>query len=170
MIAKLMIVMTVIPAIELALLLQLGQWMGAGETFLIIVLTGLLGATLAKREGLDVLRQLKADASKGIPPADRLVEGLMVLVGGVLLITPGVLTDLAGVLLMLGPSRRWMAPRIKRLIADRIGLPAGLNAGAPAWGPGSGASNVERGPAPQARAEAKQPDLHQPGPFNHPVR
>lgn len=161
MLAKLMIVMTVIPAIELVLLLQLGQWMGAAETVLLILVTGLLGATLAKREGLGVLRQLKEDAGRGIPPADRLVEGLMVLIGGVLLITPGVLTDLAGVLLMVGPSRRWMAPRIKRMIADRLQLSPGL--GAPAWGSGSGASNVEPpGPAP---ARPKPP-----GRFDHPVR
>lgn len=163
MLAKLLIVMTVIPAIELALLLSLGRWMGTAETVLLIVLTGFLGATLAKREGLGVLRQLKEDAARGIPPADRLVEGLMVLVGGVLLITPGVLTDLAGVLMMIGPTRRWMAPRIKRLIADRLHIFPSVGAGAPAWGSGSGASNVEpeRPTAAQPKAAAR---------FDHPVR
>lgn len=160
MMAKLLVAMTVIPAVELYLLLQLGRWMGPAETVALIVLTGLLGATLAKREGLGVLRQLAADAKQGIPPADRLVEGLLVLLGGVLLITPGVLTDLTGVLLMIGPTRRWLAPRVKDLIAARIGLIPGARVGAPAWGPGSGAPNVEPHATAAPRGER----------FEHPVR
>jgi UPF0716 family protein affecting phage T7 exclusion len=105
---RLLLVMTLIPAIEMLLLLELAERLGAVETVVLILLTGSLGASLAKREGLGVLRQLQQDAARGIPPADRLVEGVLVLIGGVLLITPGVLTDALGVALLIGPSGfRW---------------------------------------------------------------
>lgn len=113
MMARLLLLFTVVPAVELYLLLRIGQWLGAGTTVLLILATGSLGAFLAKREGLGVLRRLQAEAMTGLPPGDRIVEGVLVLVGGVLLITPGVLTDLAGFLLIAPWSRRRLAPRVK---------------------------------------------------------
>lgn len=147
MLWKLALLMTVVPAVELYLLIQLGAWMGALETVLLIVVTGLVGATLAKREGLGVLRQLQDDAKKGLPPADRMVEGLMVLVGGVLLMTPGVLTDVTGFALILPFTRRPVAPIIKRWALKRLlGGSGSVTFGTASWGPGADAPNVERGP------------------------
>lgn len=113
MFARLLLLFTVVPALELYLLIYIGQWLGAFETVLIILVTGGVGAFLAKREGLGVIRRLKEEALTGLPPGDRIVEGVLVLVGGVLLITPGVLTDLTGFLLIMPWSRRWLAPRVK---------------------------------------------------------
>lgn len=113
MFARLLLLFTVVPAVELYLLILIGQWLGALETVLIILVTGSVGAVLAKREGLGVIRRLQEEARTGLPPGDRIVEGLLVLVGGVLLITPGVLTDLTGFLLIMPWSRRWLAPRVK---------------------------------------------------------
>lgn len=113
MFGRLLLLFTVVPAIELYLLIKLGEWLGAFETVLIILVTGTVGAFLAKREGLGVVRQLQQDSMQGLPPGERIVEGLMVLVGGALLITPGVMTDLAGFLLIMPWPRRWLAPRIK---------------------------------------------------------
>ncbi len=147
MLWKLALLMTVVPAVELYLLIQLGQWMGALETVLLIAVTGLVGATLAKREGLGVLRQLKDDARQGLPPASRLVEGLMVLIGGVLLMTPGVLTDLTGFVLILPFTRRPLAPIIKNWVLKRVlGGGGSVTFGTAAWGPGADAPNLERGP------------------------
>ena len=75
MLLRLLLLMTVVPAIELYLLMQLADLMGIFETVFLILITGSVGATLAKREGLGVLNQLRADLKKGLPPADRLVEG-----------------------------------------------------------------------------------------------
>ncbi len=109
---KLFLLFTVVPAIELFLLLQMGSFLGPMPTFLFVLGTGILGAWLAKREGFAVLRQLQQDLGKGLPPATRLVEGALVLAGGMLLITPGVLTDLTGILLLMPPVRRSLAPRL----------------------------------------------------------
>lgn len=120
MIWKLLLAMTVIPAVELFILLQLGSWLGPLETFLIIVVTGTLGAFLAKREGLGVLMTLKAELAQGLPPGSRLAEGVLVLAGGLLLLTPGVLTDLAGFLFIAPPSRRFLAPRLVSWVVSKV--------------------------------------------------
>lgn len=117
---RLLLLFTIVPAVELFLLLQLGSWMGPTSTFLLILLTGLLGAWLAKREGLAVLRELSQELQRGIPPGARLMEGALVVVGGLLLITPGVLTDLTGFLLIFPATRRWLAPRALAALASRF--------------------------------------------------
>ncbi|MFH1469377.1 MAG: FxsA family protein [Pseudomonadota bacterium] len=117
---KLLLAFTIIPAVELTLLILVGQHLGVIPTVGIIVLTGLVGAAMAKREGLAVLRQLKQDLGRGLPPASRLVEGAMVLAGGLLLITPGVLTDLAGMALIFPWSRHRMAPLATRWLLARF--------------------------------------------------
>lgn len=117
---RLILLFTVVPAVELFVLLQLGSLLGPTPTFLIILLTGVAGAWLAKREGLGVLRSLQTELSRGLPPGDRLMEGALVVVGGLLLVTPGVFTDLTGFLLIAPWSRRWLAPRALKALTSRI--------------------------------------------------
>ena len=174
MFGRLLLLFTIVPAFELWLLIQLGQWIGALETVLIIVVTGGLGAFLAKREGLGVLRALQAELTQGIPPGERLVEGLLVLIGGVLLITPGVLTDLTGFVLIMPWSRRWLAPRIQRWAMKRL-LPAEGGAGAFPGGGGGfggfGGGSVTFG-SPRAvrpREPLRRPEPTDPAPFSHPT-
>jgi len=115
MILKLALLFTVVPTVELAILIAVGTWIGVIPATLIVIVTGFLGAWLAKREGSDMLRRLRADLDQGIPPARHIAEGAMVLLGGVLLITPGILTDGVGFLLIVPLSRRWLAPIVVRL-------------------------------------------------------
>lgn len=131
---RLLLLFTITPAVELYILLQLGSWMGAAETVLLIVITGIVGAATAKTQGLAVLSQINQEAQSGFPTGNRVVEGLMVLVGGLLLLTPGILTDLFGFSLILPPTRRFAAPHIKRALLSRVKI-GGLDMGAVGPGP-----------------------------------
>jgi len=142
---RLLLLFTVTPAVELYLLIRLGELLGAAETVLLIVITGIVGATLAKREGFSVLAQINQEAQAGFPTGDRLVEGLMVLVGGLLLLTPGVLTDLFGFSLILPPTRRFGAPLIKQALLSRVKV-QGLNMGPMGAGPAAKAPVEPEGP------------------------
>lgn len=117
-----LLLFVVMPPLEMFLLLQIGSLLGPLQTFLLILITGVVGGWLAKREGLQVLRQLSAELQRGLPPGSRLVEGALVLAGGILLITPGVLTDLAGMLLIFPPTRRWLAPRVLGWLLARFSV------------------------------------------------
>jgi UPF0716 protein FxsA len=111
MFGLLFVLFTVVPAVELYLLIQIGKVIGGGPTVALVIAMGVLGAWLAKREGIQILTTVVEEARRGIPPADRLVEGVLVIVGSILLITPGVLTDVVGFLFLLPPTRRlFVAP------------------------------------------------------------
>jgi UPF0716 protein FxsA len=113
---RLLLLFTVLPALELYLLLKIGAVIGAFDTLLLIFVTGVLGATMARREGFAVLAQLSAEAEQGFPSGTRVVEGLLILAGGLLLLTPGVVTDFLGFSLILPFSRRPLAERAKAWI------------------------------------------------------
>jgi UPF0716 protein FxsA len=147
MLLRLFLLMTVLPPLELWLLIRIGEWMGAVETVCFTVLMGVVGATLAKREGLGLWAQLREDAARGIPPADRLVEGLLVLVGGLLLITPGVLTDIAGIAFLVPFTRRLLVPPTRRWLASK--LPGAGSVGGVKMRVGP----LQHGPAARAAAE-----------------
>ncbi|MFZ5482148.1 MAG: FxsA family protein [Myxococcota bacterium] len=137
----LFLLFTVVPTIETWLLIRIGSVVGATETVAYLVAMGLLGAWLGKRAGFTVMRQLFDGLRAGEPPADKLVEAGLVLVGSVLLVTPGVLTDATGIVLFLGPVRRFLAPRVKRALLawlERRGMKVGT------LGPGPAAQERER--------------------------
>ncbi len=108
----LLLLFVVVPLLELYLLLFVGSQIGFWPTVGIVLVTGALGATLAKREGMRVWHSYRESLAAGRLPDEGIVGGLLVLLGGVLLITPGMITDLAGFLLLL--------PRTRKLVADRV--------------------------------------------------
>jgi UPF0716 protein FxsA len=111
-----------IPLIELVLLIEIGQRIGTLPTVAIIVVTGILGATLARRQGLSVLGQLQSEIAAGRMPAVPLVDGVIVLVAAAVLLTPGLLTDAVGFALLVPAVRRWirgkLLARIRRAVAE----------------------------------------------------
>ncbi len=149
--AGLFLLFTLVPALETWLLIEVGSRLGAVQTTLTLVLAGLLGAWLGKRAGGTVIRELFEGLRRGEPPADKIVEGVLALVGGVLLVTPGYLSDAVGLLLLWQPSRRWLAPRVKARLWGWLGGRGYTFVG-----------NGGRGPATRAQAP---PDVQ----FDHPV-
>jgi len=112
--SKLFLLFTIVPTLELWLLFKVGSLIGFWETILLVIVTGLIGASMAKREGLAVLKEIQEAPRKGIPLGDKIGEGLLVLVGGVLLITPGILTDFFGFSLIFPITRRLILPLVKK--------------------------------------------------------
>ena len=95
-----------IPVAELAVLMQAGKAWGILNTFALIIFTGVLGAAMARMEGLRVLTSMQTDMAAGRMPAPHIVDGVMILVAGVLLITPGFLTDMVGFTLLIPVTRK----------------------------------------------------------------
>lgn len=120
MLARLVLLFVLVPLVELAILIQLGQVVGLWPTLGLVVLTGVLGAGLARAEGLRTLWSFQQELAAGRVPGQALLDGLAILVGGAFLLTPGLLTDLAGFTLLLPPTRRWLQRRIRTWVRQRI--------------------------------------------------
>jgi UPF0716 protein FxsA len=120
MLFRLFLAFTVIPLLELALLIRVGGWLGVGPTIALVLGTGIVGAWLARQEGLRALRAIQQEAASGRVPGDELLHGFLILIAGIVLITPGVLTDVAGILLLVRPVRTTLVSRLKRTLAGRL--------------------------------------------------
>ncbi len=121
MFLKLFILFTLVPIIELAILIEIGGKFGTLNTLMLILTTGVLGALLAQSQGLIVIRKIQEEIRSGRPPATELLDGFFVLIGGTLLITPGLVTDIAGFILLFPTSRnlikKWLLAKIKTRIS-----------------------------------------------------
>ena len=120
MFLRLLALFILLPVIELALLVQLGQWVGVAWTVLIVVATGFLGATLARRQGLRTWLGIQAELRAGRMPAAALLDGLLILIGGIVLLTPGILTDLCGFALLAPPVRRGLRSRLRKRLEQAV--------------------------------------------------
>ena len=121
MFTRLLLLFTVVPLVELYLLIEVGSIIGGLNTILLVLVTGVVGAFLAKLEGLRTLGQIQRNLSQGIVPAEEMLDGVIILVAGLLLITPGILTDAFGFLMLIPTTRnafkRWLRRRFDRASA-----------------------------------------------------
>ena len=120
MFLKLFLAFTIIPAIELYLLIQIGSVIGTLPTLAIIVLTGVLGAYLAKTQGALTMRKVFSEVNQGKVPAEELLNALIIIIAGVVLITPGFMTDLIGFFLLIPLSRKVIFNSLKSRISNHI--------------------------------------------------
>ncbi len=112
MLLKLFLAFTIIPVLEIYLLIKLGSFLGALNTVIIVILTGIIGAYLAKLEGLHTMTKVREALNRGEMPAEEMLDALLILVAGIVLLTPGFLTDIAGLLILIPQTRllfkRWL--------------------------------------------------------------
>lgn len=158
---KLLALFTIVPLVELALLIYLSTLIDFWPTIGLVVATAVLGAVLGKLEGGRAWANIQRDLSEAQIPADSLLDGLAVLIAGVFLITPGVLTDVAAIVLLVPPLRkplRVIAKKYfqKKMAADTMAFMTGGSAGADPFGP-FGAGMGEQFDSPFAGA-ARQGD------------
>ncbi|MFO7951413.1 MAG: FxsA family protein [Bacillota bacterium] len=102
---KFLLLFTLVPLIEVWILIEVGSIIGTAPTILLIASTGFIGVFLAKYQGITVLYKMQMDLQAGIVPAEQLFDGGCILVGGALLLTPGLITDALGFSLLLPFTR-----------------------------------------------------------------
>ena len=105
MLLKLFFVFTIIPFLEIYILIEVGNHIGALSTVAVVILTGFVGAYLARLQGLNTMTRVREALNRGEIPTEGLVDALLILVAGIMLITPGLLTDTIGILLLVPQTR-----------------------------------------------------------------
>ena len=126
MLLRLFLCFTLIPMVELYLLIKVGTVIGGLNTILLVILTGAAGAWLAKMEGLQTLYRVRTNLQQGLMPAEELLDAVIILVAGIVLITPGLLTDVFG-LVLLWPVTRNALKRFLRKKFDELQAQGKIN-------------------------------------------
>ncbi|CCU78428.1 FxsA cytoplasmic membrane protein [Halanaerobium saccharolyticum subsp. saccharolyticum DSM 6643] len=111
---KFLLIFILVPLIELYFLLEISQFIGVFTTVMVIVFTGAAGVSIAKRQGYQVVNNIRSTLNSGKMPTDDLISALLILIGGVTLLTPGFLTDITGFLLILPGSRDLIGSVVKK--------------------------------------------------------
>ena len=106
----------VVPIAELYVIVQVAGGIGVPETILLLIAVSVVGAWLAKREGLGVLRRMQGTVAQGRVPSAEIVDGALVLFAAALLITPGFLSDCLGIVLLVPPTRALLRGLVLRRI------------------------------------------------------
>lgn len=106
------VIFLLVPIIEIYLLIQVGQVIGAGWTIFLVVLTAVIGVALLKAQGLSTLNRAQQKMQANELPAREILEGMGLVVAGALLLTPGFFTDAVGFLLLFPPTRIWLVSSI----------------------------------------------------------
>ena len=114
MFLKLFLAFTLVPFIEIYLLIKIGAQVGAFNTILIVILTGLLGASLARLEGIKTMTKVRESLNRGELPAEEMLDAMLIFVAGVVLLTPGFITDLTGLALLVPQARFWFKRWLRR--------------------------------------------------------
>ena len=113
MFIRLIVLFTVVPIIELAILIKAGNVIGLWPTISIVIGTGILGAALAKSQGTQIVTRIRRELAEGRMPKESLINAFLILAGGMVLLTPGFVTDLLGFSLLIPVTRKWFASELK---------------------------------------------------------
>jgi UPF0716 protein FxsA len=109
-----------VPFAELYVLIQVGHAIGVLNTLGLLLLVSIVGAWLAKREGIGVIRRMQAALNAGRVPGAEIVDGFLILLAAALMLTPGFLTDIVAIFLLLPPVRAVVRRTLRRSFARRI--------------------------------------------------
>lgn len=110
----LVVLFIVVPIAELAVIIQVGGWIGLWPTLALLVADSVLGAVLMRSQGRAAWRRFNLTVAEGRIPAREVIDGILVIFGGALLLTPGFITDIVGILLLLPPTRALLRALLAR--------------------------------------------------------
>ena len=116
---KFFIAFTIIPIIEIYLLIEIGSFFGVLTAITLVILTGFLGAFMARMQGLQTLFRIQKNLREGRMPSGELLDALLIVIAGIVLLTPGFLTDSVGFLLLIPSTRNSIISWLQRQIELR---------------------------------------------------
>ncbi|REK07433.1 MAG: FxsA family protein [Planctomycetota bacterium] len=120
MLGRILLLLILLPAIEIVFLVWVASKTSVLLVLLMLVGAGLLGAFLARQQGLRTMQRISNEVSAGRMPGDAMIDGVLVSLAAVLLILPGFLSDVVALLLLFPPSRSWLKSVARGRIRARI--------------------------------------------------
>jgi UPF0716 protein FxsA len=120
MLLKLFLAFTLVPVLEIYLLIKVGSHIGALRTVLLVIATGFAGAYLARLQGMQTMLRVRSSLDQGRMPAEELLDAVLIFAAGLVLLTPGFLTDALGLLFLFPETRRYVKRYLKRRLEPYI--------------------------------------------------
>lgn len=120
MLPLLILLFILVPIVELAVIIQIGQLIGVWWTIALLIADSILGSLLMRHQGRSAWRRFQVTIAEGRVPARETIDGALVIFGGALLLTPGFVTDIFGLLFLLPPTRAAIRGLLVRRAAGRI--------------------------------------------------
>ncbi|MDM5312989.1 FxsA family protein [Peribacillus frigoritolerans] len=108
------------PVVEIIVLLLSGNLIGFWPTLFLIAATGLIGAYLAKRQGMETWKKAQEQIRYGMMPGNEIIDGICIFIGAALLLSPGLISDIMGLILVYPPTRNLLKPIVIRFIMNRM--------------------------------------------------
>jgi UPF0716 protein FxsA len=144
----LLVAFILVPLVEIYVIIQIGQVIGAWWTILLLVADSILGSWLIKREGGRAWQALRTALEEGRMPHRELADGVLIVVGGTLMLTPGFVTDLFGILCILPLTRPIGRRFLARVISRRLVGVTYPSGGSGTNGAGTNGAGTQRRPGP----------------------
>lgn len=120
MLIKLFLAFTIIPVLELYILIEVGTYLGALNTIMVVIVTGFVGAYLARLQGFQTMNRVRESLNRGEMPTEGLIDAVLILLAGIVLLTPGFLTDTAGLLILIPQTRNrfkvWLMRKLENWV------------------------------------------------------
>jgi UPF0716 protein FxsA len=113
------LVFIVAPLAELAVVVQVAGSIGVLNTIGLLVAVSIVGAWLAKQQGLATLRRIQAAIDRGQTPDREVADGALILLAGALMIAPGFVSDVLAILLLIPPIRAVARHALLRQLSRR---------------------------------------------------
>jgi UPF0716 protein FxsA len=120
MLLPLVLLFIAVPIVEIYVIIQVGQAIGALWTILVLVADSILGSMLMRAQGRAAWRRFNEAVAAGRVPAREVLDGVLVIFGGALLLTPGFVTDAFGLAFLLPPTRAVIRRLLARRFAGRL--------------------------------------------------
>lgn len=122
MLIQLLLLFTLVPLLELFLLIEVGRIIGTWPTIFLVAATGFFGVLLTRSQGLQVLHRMRREMMAGLLPGEEILDGVCILVGGAMLLTPGLITDILGGSLLFPLTRSLYKRTAYRLIRAKMAM------------------------------------------------
>lgn len=120
MLLLVLLIFVAAPIVELAILIKLGGWLGWLPTIALVFGAGLVGAAVARVEGLRSALRIRQQLASGVAPTAEVVDGLLIAAAGVLLLLPGFVSDVLGLFLLLPPVRKLVRRGLMHWVRTRF--------------------------------------------------
>ncbi|MGB3444894.1 MAG: FxsA family protein [Actinophytocola sp.] len=97
---------------ELAVIIAVGQAVGALWTILLLIVVSMAGVALLRRQGTRTLTSFSEALRNRRDPSPEMADGMLIGVAAALVLFPGFLSDVAALLLLFPPTRAVVRKRL----------------------------------------------------------